>query len=279
MLRDLPPLREVVARYGIAPRRSRGQHFLFDPAITDRIARAAGDLRRCVTYEVGPGPGGLTRSLLDAGARKIVAVESDSRCVTALEDLIRISSGRLRVIAMDALDVHERHYLPQGTKIVANLPYNAGTALLIKWLRDPARYASMTLMFQKEVAERLTAPSGGGDYGRLSVMAQWLCEVRRLFDVAPGSFVPPPKVVSTVVSLIPRSVPLAPAKLEHLERVTAAGFGQRRKMLRTSLKTLLVNTDQLLEAASVNPGARAEDLDVREFCGLARAYQAMLGGR
>ena len=252
---------------------------MFDAAITDRIAAAAGDLRKCVTYEVGPGPGGLTRSLLNAGARKVVAVESDPRCVTALQDLVRASSSRLRLIAMDALAIHEGHYLPTGTKIVANLPYNIGTALLLKWLRETERFASMTLMFQKEVAERLAAAPGNGDYGRLSVVAQWLCEVRQLFDVAPGSFVPAPKVTSTVVSLIPRPVPLAPAKLEHLERVTAAGFGQRRKMLRTSLKTLQVDTDRLLEAAGVNPEARAEEIDVRDFCGLARSYQALMGGR
>ena len=276
---DLPPLREVVARFGLVPQRSRGQHFLFDAGITDKIAAAAGDLSKVVVYEVGPGPGGLTRSLLKAGARKVVAAENDTRCVMALQDLVRDFSGRVRVLPVDALLVDETQYVPTASKIVANLPYNISTQLLLKWLKAPERYIVMVLMFQKEVALRLTGQPGTKDYGRLSVMTQWSCDVKRLFDVAPGSFVPTPKVTSSVVEILPRAEPVAPAKREDLEKVVAAGFGQRRKMLRTSLKTLDVNADELLEISGANPSARAEELSVSEFCALARAYQTARGGR
>lgn len=279
MLPELPPLPEVVARYGLTPQRPRGQHFLFDSNITDRIAAAAGDLRKVVVYEVGPGPGGLTRSLLGAGARKVVAAENDLRCFNALQELVRVFPGRLRVLAEDALVLDESRYVPDGSRIVANLPYNISTPLLLKWLQTPKRWASMTLMFQKEVAERLVAPPGSKTYGRLSVITQWVAEARMLFDVAPGSFVPAPKVTSTVVSIVPRPQPLAPARREHLEKVLASAFGQRRKMLRTSLKTTGFRADALLAEAGVDPEARAEDIGVEAYCALARAYQSQVGGR
>lgn len=279
MLPNLPPLKDIVARHGIAPSRALGQHFLFDQNITDKIAAAAGEVESGPVYEVGPGPGGLTRSLLAAGARKLVVVESDQRCFTALEELSKVFPGRMRILQADAILVNEAQYAPPGTKIVANLPYNISTPLLLKWLKDAKRFASMTLMFQKEVALRLVAQPSTADYGRLSVMTQWLCDMKRLFDVEAGSFVPPPKVTSSVVQLIPRAQPVAPARWEHLEKVVAAAFGQRRKMLRVALKTLSVNEMQMIAAAGVNGQARGEELSVAEFCALSRAYQSQVGGR
>ena len=276
---ELLPLKEVVARYGLTPQRALGQHFLFDSSITDRIAAAAGDLSDCVVYEVGPGPGGLTRSLLTAGARKLIVCESDQRAIAALDELSKVYPGRMRILATDALTVNEAHFCIAGTKIVANLPYNISTALLLKWLKDAKRFASMTLMFQKEVALRICAEPATADYGRLAVITQWLCETKRVFDVQAGSFVPPPKVTSSVVSIVPRAEPMAPARRESLEKVTASAFGQRRKMLRQSLKTLGTNTDLLIERAKVTPTARGEELTVTEFCALAREFQAMAGSR
>lgn len=272
-------MREIVARYGLNPRRSLGQHFIFDPTVAGRIAAAAGDLRGATVYEVGPGPGGLTRALLAAGVHKLVAVENDSRCMAALEELGQSYPGRLRLVLANATDVDEARYVPAGTRIVANLPYNIATVLLLKWLRNAGMFASMTLMFQKEVAGRLTAAPRTKAYGRLSVMAQWACEVDSVFDVPPGVFIPPPKVTSSVVSLVPRAKPLAPARRDRLEKVVASGFGQRRKMLRTALKTLGVNAEELLEAAGIDGGARAEELDIDQFCALARAFHSISGGR
>lgn len=268
-----------MARHGLTPKRALGQHFLFDTNITDRIAAAAGDVVSAPVLEIGPGPGGLTRSLLNAGARKLVVVENDPRCFAALDELSKAFPGRMRVIQADAMIVNEAQYASPGTKIVANLPYNISTALLLKWLLDAKRYASMTLMFQKEVAMRLIAEPSTADYGRLSVMTQWVCDVQRLFDVQAGSFVPPPKVTSSVVQLTPRAEPQAPARREHLEKVVAAAFGQRRKMLRQALKTLGINAEQLLQQSAINPQARGEELTVVQFCTLARNYQSMVGGR
>ena len=263
----------MVARFGLAPQRALGQHFLFDTGITDRIAAAAGDLTNCTAYEVGPGPGGLTRSLLAAGTDRVVAVESDPRCVAALAELADAYPARLEVIVGDALAFDEVGRLPAGTKVVANLPYNISTVLLLKWLDHSRHFASLTLMFQKEVAQRLVAPPATADYGRLSVMTQWACEARRLFDVAAGSFVPRPKVTSSVVALTPRAEPLAPARREDLEQVVAAAFGQRRKMLRTSLKSLGADTAALLAASDIDPAARGETLSVHQFCALARNWR------
>jgi 16S rRNA (adenine1518-N6/adenine1519-N6)-dimethyltransferase len=266
----LPPLREVIARHGLDARRSLGQHFLMDLNLTDRIARAAGDLTRCSVVEIGPGPGGLTRSLLAANAPLVVAIEKDERCIAAVRELATAFPGRLQVVEADATTVDVRALAPAPRKIVANLPYNVATPLLLGWLRHADAFAGLTLMFQKEVADRLVAAPGGKSYGRLSVIVQWLCEVRHDFNVDSRAFVPPPKVGSSVVTLIPRPVPLAAAAWTMLETVTAAAFGQRRKMLRGSLKGLALDP----AACGIDPTRRAEDLCVEEFCALARALQA-----
>lgn len=270
----LPSLSETIKRYGLGARKSLGQHFLLDPNLTARIARAAAPLEGVTVIEIGPGPGGLTRALLESDAKRVVAIERDRRCVEALGDLVRAYPDRLMVIEGDALSRDDARLAPEPTKVVANLPYNIATALLLKWLEAPQRYVSLTLMFQKEVAARLVARPGSGDYGRLSVLTQWLCEVRRLFDVTPKAFVPPPKVTSSVVQLVPRAEPLYPAERSSLERVTAAAFGQRRKMLRASLKTLGVDPAILLGEAGIEPTARAETIEIRDYCALARTLAA-----
>jgi len=268
----LPPLREVIAAYGLAAKKSLGQNFLFDLNLTRKIARAAGANQGGVFYEVGPGPGGLTRALLAEGADKVIAVERDARCLPALEEIARAYPGKLQIISADALELEEDAILPKKVRIAANLPYNVGTAILIKWLTVdawPPLWASLTLMFQKEVAQRITAPPGGEHYGRLSVLAQWRCTAKILFDVNRGAFVPPPSVTSSIVRLEPRPAPLAPANLPDLERITATAFGQRRKMLRQSLKVL--GGEALLEKAGIDPTARPEDLSIEQFAALARA--------
>ncbi len=261
-------MREVIARHKLSARRSLGQHFLLDLNLCARIARAAGDLAPASVIEVGPGPGGLTRALLEAGAARVIAVERDGRCVAALEELAAAYRPRLEVVEGDALETNLATLAPAPRYIVANLPYNVATPLLIGWLRQITDFAGLTLMFQKEVAQRLTAHPCTKDYGRLSVIVQWLCAVRREFNVASTAFTPPPKVASTVVSLTPRPRPLAPADWNALETVTATAFGQRRKMLRKSLQRLNLN----LEGLGIDPMARAEDLDVEQYCVLARAY-------
>jgi 16S rRNA (adenine1518-N6/adenine1519-N6)-dimethyltransferase len=269
----LPPLREVIARHGIIARKSLGQNFLLDLNLTGRIARAAGPLEHATVVEIGPGPGALTRALLAAGARRIVAIERDQRCLAALGELAEVYSGRLELVAGDALKVDPAELSDEPRKIVANLPYNIATPLLIGWLERIGEYESLTLTFQREVAERLTATPRSKSYGRLSVLVQWLAEPQILFDIPPRAFVPPPKVTSSVVRIVPRPEPLAPADQPALERVTAAAFGQRRKMLRTSLKTLGMPTESLFDCAGVASTARAEELTVSEFCALARAVQ------
>jgi len=275
----LPPLREVIARHGLSARKALGQHFLLDLNLTGRIARAAGDLTQGTVIEVGPGPGGLTRALLAAGAGHVIAIEKDERCLAALGELAEAYPGRLEIRAGDALalDIAELGAAPR--RVVANLPYNVASALLLAWLaaiaRDPAVLADCTLMFQKEVAARLIARPRSKDYGRLSVVTQWLSEPKALFDVPARAFTPPPRVTSTVVQVTPRPRPLFPASLAALERITAAAFGQRRKMLRQSLKTLGVDPAPLIVAAGVAETARAEELDVAAFCAMARAYEAL----
>ena len=266
----IPPLRDVIRRFELSARRSLGQHFLLDPNLTARIARAAGPLENAPVIEVGPGPGGLTRALLEAGA-DVTAVEKDSRCVAALRELETAYPERLRVIGMDALEADLRTLAPAPRRIVANLPYNVATPLLIGWLRqireDKNAFARLTLMFQKEVAERLLAPPGTKAYGRLSVMTQWLCEGFREFDVSPKAFVPPPKVTSAVVTLIPRAAPLGVAAVAWpaMERVVAAAFGQRRKMLRQALKRIGLDP----ATRGIEGTRRAETLSVEEFVRLA----------
>ena len=267
---DLPPLRQVIARHGLTARRKLGQHFLLDLNLTARIARAAGDLAATNVVEVGPGPGGLTRALLAAGAAQVVAVERDPRCIAALAELAAIYPGRLRVVEGDARTIDPADLVAPPRRVVANLPYNIGVPLLLSWLGRAADYAGLTLMFQKEVADRLVGRPGSKDYGRLSVMVQWLCEVRRKFNVDRRAFTPPPKVTSSVVTLTPRRRPLASAGMADLERVTAAAFGQRRKMLRSSLKPLGLDPQGL----GLDPTARAAELTVEQFCALARALAA-----
>lgn len=269
----LPPLREVIARHGLGARKSLGQHFLLDLNLTRRIARAAGDLGRGTVIEVGPGPGGLTRALLDCGAANLKAIERDERCLAALAEIAAAYPGRLEIIAGDALQVRAAALGPAPRKIVANLPYNVSTALLLGWIREADDLDLLVLMFQKEVAARLRATPGSKDYGRLSVVTQWRMRVRSLFDVPGRAFTPPPKVTSTVVELTPRAEPLAPCRLEALERVTAAAFGQRRKMLRQSLKGLGPDPAVLIAAAGVPETARAEELEVAAFCAMARALE------
>jgi len=271
---DLPPLRDVIRRHGLSPRKSLGQNFLFDLNLTARIARAAEPLENVTVVEIGPGPGGLTRALLALGARRVVAVERDDRAIAALEEIAARYPGRLDVVAGDALAVDLSEALgPERARIVANLPYNIATALLVNWLTAepwPPWYDSMVLMFQREVAERIVAKPGGKSYGRLAVLAGWRTEARILFDVAPSAFVPPPKVTSSVVRLVPRPVPLD-CDSNLLQRVTEAAFGQRRKMLRQSLKSLGLDPMPLLEAAGLQPTARAEEISVEGFVSLARA--------
>ena len=271
MADNLPPLREVIAAHDLAAKKSLGQNFLFDLNLTRKIARAAGAAEGGVFYEVGPGPGGLTRALLSEGAQKVIAVERDQRCLPALADIATAYPNKLDVINADALKLDERAVLPPGARIASNLPYNVGTGLLIKWLTGdswPPFWSSLTLMFQREVAERITAAPDSDAYGRLGVLAGWRTEARIAFDVPPQAFTPPPKVTSSVVSLVPRAAPLA-ADVRLLGRVTEAAFGQRRKMLRQSLKSL--GGERLLAEAGIDPTRRAETLDVEEFVRLANA--------
>jgi 16S rRNA (adenine1518-N6/adenine1519-N6)-dimethyltransferase len=277
---DLPPLRDVIARHGLAARKSLGQNFLLDLNLTARIARAAGDLSGVTVVEVGPGPGGLTRALLAGGAMTVIAIERDERCIAALEEIAARYPGRLTIVSADALAIDIAGLAPPPAQVVANLPYNVATPLLIGWLSGepwPPWYTSLTLMFQREVAERLVASPGSKTYGRLSVLAQWRTEPRILFDVSPRAFTPPPKVTSSLVQLTPRPAPL-PANRGALERVTAAAFGQRRKMLRQSLAALGAAPAGLLAAAGIDGTRRAEQLAVPEFVALANALETGAGG-
>jgi len=270
----LPPLREVIRQHGLVARKSLGQNFLFDLNLTARIARAAGELAGVTVLEVGPGPGGLTRALLALGAARVIAVERDERAIAALHDIAAIYPGRLDIVAADALSFDPRERLAPGpVRIVANLPYNIATALLVKWLCIepwPPWYESAVLMFQREVAERIVAASGSKSYGRLSVLAQWRCDARILFDVNASAFVPPPKVTSSMVRFVPRAEPL-PCDRRLLEAVTQSAFGQRRKMLRQSLRSLATDTAALIDAAGLDPTARAEEISISGFVALARA--------
>jgi 16S rRNA (adenine1518-N6/adenine1519-N6)-dimethyltransferase len=270
----LPPLREIVRRFDLRARKSLGQNFLLDLNLTTRIARAAGPLADVTVIEIGPGPGGLTRALLAEGAARIVAIERDRRCVAALAELAETYPGRLEIIEGDALDFDPRVHLNSGpARIVANLPYNIATALLLRWLSIepwPPFYDSLVLMFQREVAERIVAGPDDDSYGRLSVITGWRTEAKILFDVNPSAFVPPPKVTSSIVRLVPRTSPLLCSRAL-LERVTTAAFGQRRKMLRASLRTLGTDPAALLAQAGIAPTKRAEEIDVAGFVALANA--------
>ena len=269
-LAALPPLREVIASHGLDARKRLGQHFLLDLNLTRRIARAAAPLDQGLVIEVGPGPGGLTRALLLEGAARVVAIEVDPRAIAILKELQAVAGGRLDLVEADALKIDLASLGPAPRRIVANLPYNISTPLLIGWLHQADEIADMVLMFQKEVVDRLAAKPRTKAYGRLSVLAQHVCTVERLFDVAPSAFVPPPKVVSTVVQLRPRPDGRL-ADLRPLERVTAAAFGQRRKMLRSALSGAFANPVEVLERLGIPPTARAEELAVADFVRLAGA--------
>lgn len=272
----LPPLREVIARHAIAAKKTLGQNFLLDLNLTGKIARAAGDLSDASVIEVGPGPGGLTRALLMAGAMRVIAVERDERCLEALEEIAAHYPSRLEIISGDALET-DFAALADGAsdvRIVANLPYNIGTELLVRWLTPeswPPFYSSMTLMFQREVAERIVAAPGSRSYGRLGVLAGWRTEARIAFDVPPQAFSPPPKVTSSVVQINPRAEPLS-VNGKTLAKVTEAAFGQRRKMLRQSVKAL--GGEDLLARAGIDATRRAETLSVEEFVALANTLDA-----
>jgi 16S rRNA (adenine1518-N6/adenine1519-N6)-dimethyltransferase len=267
----LPSLAETIRRHRLAADKRLGQHFLVDPAILRRIAAAAEPLEGVTVLEVGPGPGGLTRALLATAAERVVAVEADPRCVAALGELVAGAGGRLEVVAGDALRLDRRELAPPPAAVVANLPYNIATELIVRWLRAPAGLVRLVVLVQREVALRLAATPGGGAYGRLSVLAQWAARVEGLFDLPPGAFRPPPKVHSRVVRLTPYARPPIAARLETLERVTAAAFGQRRKMLRSSLKGLAREPAALCAAADIDPARRAESLTLAEFAALANA--------
>ena len=275
-LDKLPPLRDVIARHGLAARKSLGQNFLLDENLLNRIAKAAGPLDGRHVVEVGPGPGGLTRALLRAGAGRVTAIEKDRRAIAALEELAGVAAGRLTIIQGDALETPLSNLPDQPLTVVANLPFNIATPLLMSWLEEVEPIASMTLMFQREVAARLTARPRTKDYGRLAVATQWRCSVKRCFDVPPRAFVPQPKVAASVVRLDVMAAPAHPADARCLADVAKAAFGQRRKALRNALGALTDDPLALLQAAEIEPGRRAEELDIEEFSRLARAYEALI---
>jgi len=276
---DLPPLRDVIAAHGLRADKKFGQNFILDLNLTRRIARAAAPLEDATIVEIGPGPGGLTRGLLMEGARKVIAIEADRRFIPALEQIAAAYPDRLEIIVGDALRVSPRQVAGGAFKIVSNLPYNIGTALLTKWLTEGwhdeswrPQFESMTLMYQKEVAQRLVAAPATSAYSRLSVLAGWLSEARLLFEVDRNVFVPPPKVTSAVVQLVPRAAPLAEAHPDKMQKITAAAFGQRRKMLRAALKQISTDPQKLLVDAGIDPKQRAEELSIEAFCALARLW-------
>ena len=273
-LDTLPPLRAVIAAHGLAARKSLGQNFLLDLNLTARIARAAGDLTGADVLEVGPGPGGLTRGLLSEGARRVLAVEKDSRCIPALQEIAATCPGRLTIIEGDALEIDPLAHLTPPIKVVANLPYNVGTELLVRWLTPPQWppfWQSLTLMFQREVAERIVARPGSKAYGRLAILAQWRTEARIVMQLPPDAFTPPPKVSSSVVHITALPQPRFPANPQVLQDVVARAFNQRRKMLRAALRGVAPDIEDRLIAAGIAPTDRAETVPLEKFCALARS--------
>ncbi len=275
---SLPPLREVIATHGIAAKKALGQNFLLDLNLTARIARAAGRLAECDVLEIGPGPGGLTRGLLAEGARHVLAIEKDPRCLPALAEIAAAYPGRLTVIEGDALAVDPLAHLTPPIRVSANLPYNIGTELLVRWLTPPVWppfWTSLTLMFQREVAQRIVAQPGDDAYGRLAILAQWRCDARIVLDLPPQAFSPPPKVSSSVVHLVALPEPRFAARPTTLSRIVAAGFNQRRKMLRASLKGVAPGIEDHLRAVGIAPTERAEQVSIEEFCALARSIDSL----
>ena len=271
----LPPLREVIEAHGLRAKKALGQNFLLDLNLTSKIARQAGNLEHCDVLEIGPGPGGLTRGLLSEGARKVLAIEKDARCIPALEEIAAAHPDRLEILQGDALEIDPLAHLVPPIRVAANLPYNVGTELLIRWLTPPQwppYWQSLTLMFQKEVAQRITAQPGSKAYGRLSILAQWRCHAQIVMELPPEAFSPPPKIHSAVVHLEARETPAYPADAEKLSRVVAAAFNQRRKMLRAALKVLAKDAEARIEAAGIAPTARAEDISIEDFCKLSAVF-------
>ena len=272
-MEKLPPLKDVISKHQLRAKKSLGQNFLLDLNLTSKIARYAGNLDQFDILEIGPGPGGLTRSLLNEGARKVVAIEKDSRCIEALEEIQAAFPGRLKLLQGDALSTNASEHLADPVRIIANLPYNIGTELLVRWLTSktwPSFWQSMTLMFQKEVANRIVASPGSKAYGRLSVMSQWRCDTKIAFHVPASAFTPPPKVESTLVHFESLKQPKFPAEVEVLEFVVSKAFNQRRKMLRGALKGYFQNVEEGLLSIGVLPTKRAEDITVQEYCAMSQ---------
>jgi len=273
MIDQLPPLREVIAQHNLSAQKSLGQNFLLDLNLTSKIARQAGDLTQSDVLEIGPGPGGLTRGLLAEGARRVIAIEKDRRCIAALEDIQKAYPDRLEILEGDALSINPLERLTGPVKVVANLPYNVGTELLIRWLtptRWPPFWTSLTLMFQKEVAERIVAPVASKAYGRLALLSQWRTDANIVMNLPASAFTPPPKVSSAVVHFTALSAPRFEAEAAVLEKTVAKAFNQRRKMLRSSLKGLTPDLEEKLNAAGISPTLRAEQVSLEQFCALAR---------
>ena len=272
-METLPPLKDVISKHKLSAKKSLGQNFLLDLNLTSKIARYAGNLEQSDVLEIGPGPGGLTRSLLNEGARKVVAIEKDTRCIAALEEIQKQCNGKLKIVQGDALSTEVRQYLTHPDQIIANLPYNIGTELLVRWLNSttwPSFWQSMTLMFQKEVANRIVASPGSKAYGRLSVMAQWRCNTKIAFNIPATAFTPPPKVESSIVHFEALKEPRFPAEVNKLEFVVSKAFNQRRKMLRGALKGHFKNVEEGLLAIGVVPTKRAENVTIQEFCLMAQ---------
>ena len=270
---NLPPLKDVISKYEIRAKKSLGQNFLLDLNLTSKIARYAGNLKQSDVLEIGPGPGGLTRSLLNEGARQVVSIEKDNRCIAALEEIQSLFPGRLRLLQGDALSMNVTQYLMDPIKIIANLPYNIGTELLVRWLNSknwPSFWQSMTLMFQKEVANRIVARPGSKAYGRLSVMSQWRCNTKIAFNIPATAFTPPPKVESAVVHFEALNEPKFPAEVDKLEFVVSKAFNQRRKMLRGALKGHFINVEEGLYSIGILPTKRAENITVQEYCAMSQ---------
>ena len=272
-MEKLPPLKDVISKHQLRAKKSLGQNFLLDLNLTSKIARYAGNLDQFDILEIGPGPGGLTRSLLNEGARKVVAIEKDSRCIEALEEIQAAFPGRLKLLQGDVLSTNASEHLADPVRIIANLPYNIGTELLVRWLTSktwPSFWQSMTLMFQKEVANRIVASPGSKAYGRLSVMSQWRCDAKIAFNVPASAFTPPPKVESTLVHFESLKQPKFPAEVEVLEFVVSKAFNQRRKMLRGALKGYFQNVEEGLLSIGVLPTKRAEEITVQEYCAMSQ---------
>jgi len=270
---NLPPLKDIISKYEIRAKKSLGQNFLLDLNLTSKIARYAGNLKQSDVLEIGPGPGGLTRSLINEGARQVVSIEKDNRCIAALEEIQSLFPGRLKLVQGDALSMNVTQYLTDPIKIIANLPYNIGTELLVRWLNSknwPSFWQSMTLMFQKEVANRIVARPGSKAYGRLSVMSQWRCNTKIAFNIPATAFTPPPKVESAVVHFEALHEPRFPAEVDKLEFVVSKAFNQRRKMLRGALKGHFINVEEGLFSIGVLPTKRAENITVQEYCAMSQ---------